>query len=165
MLLDDALRAAELVRSSDGAVVDVGSGGGSPGIPLAFALPERSFTLVEAERRKADFLREHAPANVSVAWGRVEEQPVDTYGVALAKALAQPATAVEWVVPLVRPGGIAVFWLGSTAELDVVGRVAARVGGGAPEVHAGLVVVPKVEPTPSGFPRRVGVARKRPLDA
>jgi 16S rRNA (guanine527-N7)-methyltransferase len=163
MLLEDALRAVELVRGSDGDVVDVGSGGGSPGIPLALALPERSFTLVEAERRKADFLRGQAPENVSVVWGRVEEQPVDAYGVALAKALAQPATAVEWVVPLVRPGGIAVFWLGATADLGVVERVAAQVGGGTPEVRAGLVVVPKLARTPAGFPRRIGVARKRPL--
>jgi len=163
MLLEDALRAVELVRGHDGSVVDVGSGGGSPGIPLALALPERRFTLVEAERRKADFLRDHAPANATVVWGRVEEQPVDAYGVALAKALAQPATAVEWVVPLVRPGGIAVFWLGPTADLDAVARVATRVGGGSPEVRDGLVVVPKLEPTPAGFPRRVGVARKRPL--
>ena len=163
MLLDDALRAVELVRSYDGDVVDVGSGGGSPGIPLALALPERTFTLVEAERRKAEFLRAHAPANVSVVWGRVEEQPVDTYGVALAKALARPATAVEWVVPLVRPGGIAVFWLGPTADLGAVSGVAAQVGGGRPEVRDGLVVVPKATPTPAGFPRRVGVAKKRPL--
>jgi 16S rRNA (guanine527-N7)-methyltransferase len=163
MLLDDALRAVELVRSCEGDVADVGSGGGSPGIPLALALPERSFTLVEAERRKADFLREHAPANVAVVWGRVEEQPVDSYGVALAKALAQPATAVEWVVPLVRPGGTAVFWLGASADLDVVAQVASRVGGGGPEVRDGLVVVPKLTPTPDGFPRRIGVARKRPL--
>jgi 16S rRNA (guanine527-N7)-methyltransferase len=163
MLLDDALRAVELVRSCEGDVIDVGSGGGSPGIPLALALPERPFVLVEAERRKADFLREHAPANTSVVWGRVEEQPVDTYGVALAKALARPATAVEWVVPLVRPGGIAIFWLGPTADVDVVARVAARVGGGEPEVRDGLVVVPKAAATPAGFPRRVGVARKRPL--
>ena len=151
------------MRSYDGAVVDVGSGGGSPGIPLALALPGRSFTLVEAERRKADFLREHAPPNAAVVWGRVEEQPVDTYGVALAKALARPATAVEWVVPLVRPGGIAVFWLGPAADLDAVARVAERVGGGGPDVRAGLVVVPKSAATPAGFPRRVGVARKRPL--
>jgi 16S rRNA (guanine527-N7)-methyltransferase len=163
MLLDDALRAVELVRAHDGPVVDAGSGGGAPGIPLALALPERSFTLVEAERRKADFLRAHAPANVSVVWGRVEEQPVDAYGVALAKALARPATAVEWVLPLVRPGGIAVFWVGPAADLGVVARVASRVGGGEPELRGGLVVVPKSGATPPGFPRRVGVARKRPL--
>jgi 16S rRNA (guanine527-N7)-methyltransferase len=163
MLLDDALRALPLVRAHGGDIVDVGSGGGSPGIPLALALPDRAFTLVEAERRKADFLRSHAPLNAAVSWGRVEEQPVDTYGVALAKALAQPATAVEWVVPLVEPGGIAVFWLGPSADLEAVASVAAQVGGGAPRVEEGLVVVPKASATPAGFPRRVGVAKKRPL--
>lgn len=163
MLLDDALRALPLVHDSAGDVVDVGSGGGSPGIPLAFELPGRAFTLVEAERRKAEFLRRQAPANVEVVWGRVEEQAADRWGVALAKALAQPATAVEWVVPLVSPGGIAIFWLGPTADLGTVARVAAQVGGGEPELRDGLVVVPKLEPTPAGFPRRVGVAKKRPL--
>jgi 16S rRNA (guanine527-N7)-methyltransferase len=163
MLLEDALRAASVVRSFAGEVVDVGSGGGSPGIPLALTLPERSFTLVEAERRKAEFLRAQAPPNVSVVWGRAEEQPVDRFGVALAKALAQPATAVEWALPLVRPGGAAVLWLGPSADLAVVAAVAAWIGGGEPELRDGLVVVPKAAPTPAGFPRRVGVAKKRPL--
>jgi 16S rRNA (guanine527-N7)-methyltransferase len=96
-------------------------------------------------------------------WGRAEEQPVDAFGVALAKALAQPATAVEWVLPLVAPGGAAVLWLGPSADLGVVAAVAAQIGGGEPRVEAGLVVVPKIAPTPAGFPRRVGVAKKRPL--
>jgi 16S rRNA (guanine527-N7)-methyltransferase len=163
MLLDDALRALPLLESLPGPVVDVGSGGGSPGLPLAHALPERAFTLVEAERRKADFLRRWAPANVEVVWGRAEEQESDRFGVALAKALARPATAVEWVLPLVEPGGAAVLWLGPSADLGVVAAVAAQVGGGEPRAEDGLVVVPKVAPTPAGFPRRVGVAKKRPL--
>ena len=163
MLLDDALRALPLLRAHAGDVVDVGSGGGSPAIPLASELPERSFTLVEAERRKCEFLREWAPPNAAVVWGRAEEQPVDAFGVATAKALAQPATAVEWVLPLVRVGGVAIFWLGPTASLAAVARVAAQVGGGAPRVEEGLVVVPKLEPTPAGFPRRTGMAKKRPL--
>jgi 16S rRNA (guanine527-N7)-methyltransferase len=163
MLLEDALRALPLLRSYPGGVVDVGSGGGSPGIPLALELPDRAFTLVESERRKAEFLQQHAPANVEVVWGRAEEQPVDRYGVALAKALAQPVTAVEWVLPLVAPGGIAVLWLGASADLEAVARVAAQIGGGDPVVSEGLAVVPKLEPTPVGFPRRIGVAKKRPL--
>jgi 16S rRNA (guanine527-N7)-methyltransferase len=164
MLLDDALRAVDAVGALEGPVVDVGSGGGSPGIPLALALPEREFTLVEAERGKADFLRTHAPANVTVIWGRAEEQPVDSFGVATAKALAQPPTAVEWVLPLVRPGGAALLWLGPSADLDVVWEVAFQLGGGEPAMRPdGLVSIPKVAPTPPGFPRRPGVARKRPL--
>jgi 16S rRNA (guanine527-N7)-methyltransferase len=163
MLLDDALRAVDVVRAFGGAVVDVGSGGGSPGIPLAAALPEREVTLLEAERRKCDFLEQWAPPNARVVWGRAEEQEVESYGVAVAKALARPATAVEWVLPLVRVGGAAVLWLGSSAGLAVVAEVSERLGGGAPETQAGLTVLRKLRPTPSGFPRRVGVAKKRPL--
>jgi 16S rRNA (guanine527-N7)-methyltransferase len=163
MLLDDALRAAELLRALDGPIVDVGSGGGSPGIPLATALPEREITLLEAERRKCDFLERWAPPNARVVWGRAEEQETDRYGVALAKALAPPPVAAEWCLPLVRPGGAVVLWLGAGADLEAVARVSELVGGGAPEERDGLVVLPKVGPTPARFPRRVGVARKRPL--
>jgi 16S rRNA (guanine527-N7)-methyltransferase len=163
MLVDDALRAVDVVRAFEGAVVDVGSGGGSPGIPLACALPGREVTLLEAERRKCDFLEQWAPPNARVVWGRAEEQGVDTYGVALAKALAQPATAVEWCLPLVRPGGAVVLWLGPSADLAAVAAVAVQIGGGEPESRDGLTVIRKLEPTPAGFPRRVGVAKKRPL--
>jgi 16S rRNA (guanine527-N7)-methyltransferase len=163
MLLDDALRAAPVLRSFDGPIVDVGSGGGSPGIPLAFELPDREVTLLEAERRKCDFLRRWAPPNATVVWGRAEEQEPDAYGVALAKALAQPAVAAEWALPLVRSGGCAVLWLGPSADLSAVALVSELLGGAAPELHEGLAVLRKLEPTPPGFPRRVGVARKRPL--
>jgi 16S rRNA (guanine527-N7)-methyltransferase len=163
MLLDDALRATEVVRSLDGPIVDVGSGGGSPGIPLAAVLPDDDVTLLEAVRRKCDFLEQWAPPNARVVWGRAEEQEPDVYGVALAKALAQPATAVEWCLPLVRPGGAVVLWLGPSADLEGLARVSERIGGGPPEERDGLVVVPKLVPTPAGFPRRSGVAKKRPL--
>jgi 16S rRNA (guanine527-N7)-methyltransferase len=163
MLLDDALRAVELVRSFDGPIVDVGSGGGSPGIPLAFELPDREVTLLEAERRKCDFLERWGPPNTTVVWGRAEEQETDAYGVALAKALAAPPVAAEWALPLVRPGGAAILWLGPSADLAAVATVSERLGGAPPEAHDGLVVLRKLAPTPAGFPRRVGVAKKRPL--
>ena len=152
-----------MVRAFPGAIVDVGSGGGTPGIPLAVALPDREVVLLEAERRKCDFLERWAPANARVVWGRAEEQEADCYGVAAAKALARPATALEWTLPLVRPGGAAVLWLGPAADLRALGRVAELLGGAPPELRNGLTVVRKREPTPPGFPRRVGVARKRPL--
>jgi len=161
--VDDALRAVELVRSFDGPVVDVGSGGGSPGMPLAFALPEREITLLESSRWKCDFLERFAPPNVRVVWGRAEEQEPDAYGVALAKALAQPPVAAELCLPLVGPGGAAILWLGPAADLSVVARVSALLGGGVPEERNGLVVLRKLVPTPPGFPRRSGMPKKRPL--
>ncbi len=163
MLLDDALRALPLVERFGGAIVDVGSGGGSPGIPLAAALPAREVTLLEAARRKCDFLRRWAPPNATVVWGRAEEQPLESWGVALAKALAQPPVAAEWCLPLVATGGAALLWVGDTADLRALGRVSAQLGGGEPELHTGLAVLPKIAPTPPGFPRRPGVAKKRPL--
>ena len=163
VLLEDSLRALPLVQRFAGTVVDVGSGGGAPGIPLAESLPEREFVLLEAERRKCDFLERWAPAKARVVWGRAEEQPVDWAGVAVAKALASPPVAAEWCLPLVAPGGAVVLFVGESADAKRVRRVAERLGGGAPEDHGGLLVVPKLEPTPGGFPRRTGVARKRPL--
>jgi len=163
MLVDDALRATGVVRGLEGTVVDVGSGGGSPGIPLALALPERDFVLLESERRKCEFLERWAPANARVVRGRAEEQPADTYGVALAKALAQPPVAAELCLTLVRPGGAAVLWLGPSADLGVVARVSAILGGDVPEERDGLVVIRKLAPTPGGYPRRTGVPKKRPL--
>jgi len=163
MLVDDALRAVAVVSAFDGPIVDVGSGGGSPGIPLALVLPDREVTLLEAERRKADFLERWAPPNACVVWGRAEEQPVDEYGVAVAKALAQPPVAAELCLPLVRPGGAAVLWVGPSADLSVVARVSSLLGGDVPEERDGLVVLRKLAPTPAGFPRRSGMPKKRPL--
>jgi 16S rRNA (guanine527-N7)-methyltransferase len=163
MLLDDALRAVPLLERYEGPLVDVGSGGGSPGIPLAAALPGRDVTLLDAERRKCDFLRRWAPPNAAVVWGRAEEQPLGRWSVALAKALARPAVAAELCLPLVRVGGAAIVWVGPTADLDSLGRASLQLGGDVPESHDGLVVLPKVAPTPPGFPRRAGVAKKRPL--
>jgi 16S rRNA (guanine527-N7)-methyltransferase len=165
VLLDDALRALPVLAELEGAVIDVGSGGGSPGIPLAASMPERAFTLLEAERRKCAFLERFAAElpNVEVVWGRAEEQPVDGYGVALAKALAKPPVAVELCLPLVTPGGAAVLWVGRDVDLDPVRRVAERLGGRVESDLEGLAVVRKLTATPAGFPRRPGMAKKRPL--
>ena len=123
----------------------------------------REVVLLEAERRKCAFLEEWAPPNARVVWGRAEEQETDWAGVAVAKALAHPPTAAEWCLPLVREGGAVVLWVGPSADAEHVARVAERIAGAVEESPAGLIVIRKVGPTPEGFPRRTGVARKRPL--
>ncbi|MGH2996857.1 MAG: 16S rRNA (guanine(527)-N(7))-methyltransferase RsmG [Gaiellaceae bacterium] len=171
--LEDALAALPLL--GEGPLVDVGSGGGSPGLPLAAARPELRFDLLESQRRKCSFLEEIAGAfpNVRVVCARVEEHARgrgrEAYGTALARALAPPPVAVEWCLPLVRFGGRAILFTGEV-ELEASAQAAAEVGGGPPEVHEvpgserrRLLVFPKIAPTPERFPRRPGLARKRPL--
>jgi 16S rRNA (guanine527-N7)-methyltransferase len=163
--LEDSLSALETVRRFDGSIVDVGSGGGAPGIPLAAALPEREVTLLESNRRKCAFLERWTVElpNLRVVCGRAEEQPVDTYRVAVAKALAPPPVAAEWCLPLVVPGGVAVLFVGPSAESERIAAVAEQLAAELVESPTGLLVLRKVGPTPPGFPRRPGIARKRPL--
>jgi 16S rRNA (guanine527-N7)-methyltransferase len=96
-------------------------------------------------------------------WGRAEEQGTDWAGVAVAKALAQPPTAAEWCLPLVREGGAVVLWVGPSADPARVAAVAAKIAGELVDAPEGFLVLRKTGPTPAGFPRRVGVAKKRPL--
>jgi 16S rRNA (guanine527-N7)-methyltransferase len=163
--VDESLAALDAVQRFEGPIVDIGSGGGAPGIPLASALPDRDVTLLEANGRKCAFLREAAREfpNVTVVQGRAEEQETDRFGVAIAKALAPPPVAAEWCLPLVAPGGAAVLYVGPSADAAAVGRVSERLGGAPAEETPGLLVLRKLEPTPIGFPRRPGVAKRRPL--
>jgi 16S rRNA (guanine527-N7)-methyltransferase len=163
--VDESLAVLDVVRRYNGPIVDIGSGGGAPGIPLAAALPEREVTLLEANRRKAAFLERVAREfpNVRVVAGRAEEQELEQFGIAVAKALAPPPVAVEWCLPLVRVGGAAILWVGPSVDRRAVETAARAVGGGSPEDGPGVLVVPKLEQTPAGFPRRPGMAKKRPL--
>jgi 16S rRNA (guanine527-N7)-methyltransferase len=171
--VDDALAAAE--HLDEGPVVDVGSGGGSPGIPIAVARPDLQVDLLEAQRRKCAFLEAVAAEfpNVSVVCARAEEHGRgagrDAYGAVVAQALAPPPVALEWCLPLARVGGRAVLLAGEV-DLEQAAVVAEALGGGPPGLvplpgsdRRSLLVVPKVGPTPERFPRRPGVARKRPL--
>ena len=165
MLVRDALKAAPVLRDANGAIVDVGSGTGSPGIPLAVAFPDREFVLLESQQRKCDFLRRVARdlPNVAIVCGRAEEQPIDEFGVALAKALAKPPVAAELCLPLVRPGGVVIIWIGKNADTSRIAGVVERLGGSLEGEVNGLLVLRKLSPTPAGFPRRAGMANKRPL--
>ena len=167
MLLDEALAAADLLE--DGPVVDVGSGGGSPGIPLAGARPDLPFDLLESQRRKCRFLEEWSAEleNVRIVCARAEEHGRaagrDAYGTALARALAPPPVALEWLLPLVRPGGSALLFVGPSADRKAAARAASLVAGQLEPAPPGFLRARKVGATPKRFPRRPGIARKRPL--
>ena len=170
----DALSAVPVIEplgASD--LVDVGSGGGSPGIPLGIVLGI-PVTLVESVGRKAAFLRETCAAlglEAEVVEQRAEEfgrgAGRDRYPLATARALAPPAVAAELTLPLVRPGGHLVLWVGAVdrqaidvAAAELAAEVVAERGTGA---RRRLLVFRKLAPTPERFPRRTGVAARRPL--
>jgi 16S rRNA (guanine527-N7)-methyltransferase len=172
----DALAGLPLVDATHGPIVDVGSGTGVPGLVLALVRPDRPVHLVESVQKKAAMLREIATrldaGNVDVHDERAEElargPARDAYGLAVCRALAPPPVAVELCLPLVREGGTLLIWAGAVDD-DAVARTARAVGGDlvriepAPGHRRAIVVVAKTAPTPTGFPRRTGLAAKRPL--
>jgi 16S rRNA (guanine527-N7)-methyltransferase len=165
--IEAALEAAPLIER--GPVVDVGSGGGSPGLPLAHARPHLRFDLLESARKKCDFLTRWTSEfeNASVVCARAEEHARgpgrDAYGTALARALAPPPVAAEWCLPLVAPGGRAILFVGPSVDEAAVVRAAAEIAAEIEDAPAGFLLLRKTAPTPERFPRRPGMARKRPL--
>lgn len=157
-----------------GTLVDLGSGSGTPGVPIAVARPAVRVLLVEASRKKAAFLgvllRELGLANAEVLQARAEtlgRLPAhrEQHDAATARAVASLPVLAELVLPLIRVGGVALFPKGPrAAEEAVAGAAAVRLLGGAVDVRAGaMIVVRKVSPTPPAYPRRPGVPVRRPL--
>jgi 16S rRNA (guanine527-N7)-methyltransferase len=160
-----------------GRVIDIGSGGGLPAVPLALAMPHVQFTLLEANTRKCAFL-EHVAAtlnltNVAVAAGRAEElghRPAlrEQFDRAISRAAATPAVLLELALPFVRPGGDLVAQV-SPVDPQLFEPAARLLGGGSPRVErpgdgtGTLLVVPKLGPTPPDYPRRTGVPNRKPL--
>jgi 16S rRNA (guanine527-N7)-methyltransferase len=180
--LADSLSALELpVIRAAATVADIGSGAGLPGLPLAAALPAARIWLVESNARKCEFIGRAAAAaglgNASVVHERAESWVAGRgrHDVVTARALARLDVVTEYAAPLLRRGGSLVAWRGRRDPVDeAAGRLAAgRLGlelvGVVPVTpypaaeHRHLHVLRKVADTPAGFPRRPGVARKRPL--
>ena len=180
--LADSLVALELdaLRSAR-RPLDLGSGAGLPGLPLAAALPEANFVLLESVGRKCAFMEQTAAAcqisNVEVVHGRAEsyEEGLRHHDVVTARAVAGLDVTVEYAAPLLCVGGTFIAWGGKRSpEVEESAARAAEVLGlgefsvhgvvpfeGAAHLH--LYLTSKVKETPSEFPRRPGVAAKRPL--
>jgi 16S rRNA (guanine527-N7)-methyltransferase len=164
-------------------IADLGAGGGFPGLALAAARPAAAVTLVESVGRKCAFLRRAAAeaglANVTVVHARAEEwrDGLGSQDVVTARALAALNVLVEYAAPLLRPGGTLVAWKGRPEPGEVRdGEAAAAALGLEPAGPLAVTDVPgteartlhlylKVSDTPPGYPRRPGMARKRPLRA
>ena len=162
-------------------LVDVGSGGGLPGLPLKIARPDLAVTLVEADQAKAAFLvgacAELGLRDVDVLARRAEDvgrdaQYREKFDVAVARALAPMPVLVELCLPLVRVGGRLLAQKTSAEDVAAAQNAIDMLGGSPASVVAApssargsgtVVVVLKVSPTPAGYPRRPGVPARRPL--
>ena len=162
-------------------LVDVGSGGGLPGLALKIARPELAVTLIEADQAKGAFLV-HACARldldgVEVLARRAEEVGQDgryreSFDVAVARAVAPLPVLVELCLPLVRVGGRLLAQKTHKEPITPAERAIEVLGGSRAKIEQArsavrrtgtLVIVEKVRPTPAPYPRRPGLARRRPL--
>jgi 16S rRNA (guanine527-N7)-methyltransferase len=153
-----------------GPLGDVGSGGGLPGLVLAVVRPERELHLIEATARKAAFIAETAEAIGVAATVHPERSedvgrgPLrDACACVVARALAPPSVAAELCLPLCRPGGRVVLWSREAPGPDLTFVAAALAGEVLVPETPGVLVIGKLAPTPERFPRRPGMAAKRPL--
>jgi len=167
-----------------GRTADLGAGAGFPGLVLAAALPDARVDLIESSSRKGAVAGRLAAAatitNATTIAARVEEwgagpPGAGSYDVVTARALGPLALLAEYAAPLLRPGGVLVAWKGERSEaeeragasaasllgMEVGAIVAVTPFAGAHSRH--LHVLHKVAPTPPAYPRRPGMARKRPL--
>jgi 16S rRNA (guanine527-N7)-methyltransferase len=166
-------------------IVDIGSGAGFPGLVLAVMLPDAQITLVDSVRKKMEaaskFARELKLENLECVWGRAEEIAAigsphrGAYDVVTARALAQLGVLLEYAAPLLRENGHVVAWKGSPeaselAAAEASGEImgfspgeltATKPFKGSRDRH--FYVAQKIRPTGERFPRRAGVALKRPL--
>ena len=179
-LIDDALVLLDHLGDAK-RLVDVGSGGGLPGLPLKIARPELAVTLVEADSGKAAFLVQACARlgliDVEVVGRRAEEVGHDaryreSFDVAVARALAPLPVLVELCLPLVRMGGNLLAQKTDKEEVPAAQRAIELLGGALQSVSPApstaratgtIVVIAKVGPTPSRYPRRSGVPARKPL--
>ena len=179
-LIEDCLVLVSHVSDAT-TLVDVGSGGGLPGLPLKIVVPRLEVTLVEADSRKAAFLTQACARlglpGVRVVDRRAEDAAHDAglreaFDVAVARALAPMPVLAELCLPFVRVGGRLLAQKTRDEDLSAAGRAIELLGGGPLQIEPApskarrsgiVVVVEKVEPTPEAYPRRAGVPAHRPL--
>jgi 16S rRNA (guanine527-N7)-methyltransferase len=179
-LVEDCLVLADHLAGAR-RLVDVGSGGGLPGLPLKIARPELEVTLIEADGKKSAFLVNACASlgleGVEVVNRRAEEAGHDPrlregFDVAVARALAPMPTLAELCLPFVRVGGRLLAQKTEAEDLSAAARAIESMGGGAVRVvpapssarrSGTIVIIEKLRPTPSNYPRRAGLPARKPL--
>lgn len=163
-------------------VVDVGTGAGFPGLPLKILEPSIQLTLLDAQRKRVDFLQQVREdlglEDVECVHGRAEEfaqERRESFDLAVSRAVAALPVLTELCLPLVKPGGqfLAMKSVDSNEELNASGRAAGALGGrlekpldyviSGTNIPRRLVILTKIEETPKKYPRTFAKIKKNPL--
>ncbi|MGE5415696.1 MAG: 16S rRNA (guanine(527)-N(7))-methyltransferase RsmG [Acidobacteriota bacterium] len=180
--VEDSLKVMEYMDLKDLSCIDIGSGGGFPAIPLAIKNGETKLTLVESEGKKAEFLKACVEQlelkNCKVFHERIEmmgrsEMWRETYDIATARGVAEMNVLLEWALPMVKVGGFFIAWKGPNLDVELeraegamglLGGILSRIEKYELDAKArNLVFIKKIKECPEKYPRRGGLARKRPL--
>lgn len=179
--LEDSWHAVPLIPPK-ASLMDIGTGAGFPGLVLAMVRPDLDVTLLDATRKKVDFLNgiidNLGLEKVRAVWGRAEELAHDpslrdSFDVATARVLTALPQLVELSLPFVRPGGSLIAMKGEENETKIASRAIRLMQGSLDSVipyslpgrdkPRTLVVIRKIGPTPPSYPRRMAVIKKTPL--
>lgn len=173
--VDEVIELLEVAAPAHGnRVVDIGSGGGVPGVVMAILRPDLRVTMLEADKRKSGFLMHVAGllrlSGVEVEAIRAEDAgrragARETFDLATSRATAPPDVLCELALPLLQIGGsLCALVADAPRTLPSCAAAATACGGGAPQAPAdGVLRVEKVSPTPAEYPRRSGIPGRRPI--
>ncbi|OGB88141.1 hypothetical protein A3H38_02715 [candidate division WOR-1 bacterium RIFCSPLOWO2_02_FULL_46_20] len=179
---EDSLALRQALRLTKQSVIDIGTGAGFPGIPLKIVCPEIKLTLLEATKKKTEFLKHIVSTlnlkGVDIVWGRAEDLAKDkreSFDLAVARAVANLNILSELCLPFVKVGGQFIAYKEDKveAEVEVAANTIKTLGGELQEIKKvilpgsdivrSLIIIKKVSPTPAKYPRRAGVANKNAL--
>lgn len=183
--IQDSLLFADAFKDFKGKLLDIGSGGGCPAIPLKIVFPQIEVTMVDSVAKKVNFLNEAVSelglGGITAIHTRVEDYAAknrEKFEMVTAKAVAELPTLLEYTLPFLKVGGLLVAYKGSNARMEIMASMFAlremggkvidvqeatlHVDNGRPIIRT-LVIIKKIKKTPAKYPRGKNLPRTKPF--